>query len=224
MKKKIFAALLLAALLSLLTVSAAGAQPDRAGICCISRDGVLTPMTAEGTVITASDAHAGCSGFYADAVKFDVTCGGLTANSPYILLVLSDDGVPTGDNTVYFNQRNADADGTVRFTGPDAAYPGEMKEDAVYYVYLVGEGRAFQAVDSALASFRYFVPAAMGDVDGDGEFTAADAMAALQMAVGLGDDWTELQRTLANVDGDAHITATDSMLILQRAVGLIEEF
>jgi len=224
MKVKISVALLLAMLFSLLTISAADTKPTQAGIYGISQPGLLKPMTANSTVVTASDAYAGYSGFYADAVKFDVTASGLTANSPYMLLVLSDDGVPAEDNIVYLNQFNADASGTVTFTGTEAAYPKELKKDATYYVYLVGEGRAFQAVDSALASFRYFVPTAMGDVDGDGEFTAADAMAALQMAVGLGDDWTELQRTLANVDGDAHITATDSMLILQRAVGLIEEF
>ncbi len=62
--------------------------------------------------------------------------------------------------------------------------------------------------------------APFGDVDGDGIVTAADARAALRIAVRL-DAADDKELRAADVDGDADVTAADARLILCVAVGLI---
>ena len=55
-----------------------------------------------------------------------------------------------------------------------------------------------------------------GDLDGDGQITAADAATTLQMAVsGERDDNVDM-------DGDGRISSVDSLMILQAAAGSIE--
>ena len=62
-----------------------------------------------------------------------------------------------------------------------------------------------------------------GDINGNGEITADDALLALQMTVGKFQP-TEEQAKAANVDGEGEVTATDALLILQYAVGKIDKF
>ena len=65
--------------------------------------------------------------------------------------------------------------------------------------------------------------AAIGDIDGDGQVTAADARLALRYAVRL-DAPTTTQRPVADADGDGDLTAADARLILRIAVGLDTDF
>ena len=58
-----------------------------------------------------------------------------------------------------------------------------------------------------------------GDLDGDGEITAADARLTLRAAVGL-EELPPEQKKAADVDGDGEITAADARLILRASVGL----
>ena len=60
-----------------------------------------------------------------------------------------------------------------------------------------------------------------GDVDGDGDITAADARLALRCAVGL-EDYPEgsAQYLACDVDGTSGVSAADARLILRAAVGL----
>lgn len=58
-----------------------------------------------------------------------------------------------------------------------------------------------------------------GDVDGDGEVTAADASLILRSLNGL-NTLTEEQRANADVNGDGVITQADSTAILENLVGL----
>ena len=58
-----------------------------------------------------------------------------------------------------------------------------------------------------------------GDMDMDGDVTAADARIALRTTVGL-EPKTELKLQLGDLDGDGDLTAADARLILRRAVGL----
>ena len=58
-----------------------------------------------------------------------------------------------------------------------------------------------------------------GDVDGDGEVTAADARMALRAAVGM-EELGEGAKRAADLDGDGIVTAADARLILRAAVGL----
>ena len=58
-----------------------------------------------------------------------------------------------------------------------------------------------------------------GDVDGDGNVTAADARLALRASVGL-EELTDAQKNAADIDGDGNITAADARSILRKSVGL----
>lgn len=62
-----------------------------------------------------------------------------------------------------------------------------------------------------------------GDVNLDGQVTAADARFTLRVSVGL-ETVTKEVRILADVDGDGKISAADARLILRYSVGLIVGF
>lgn len=59
----------------------------------------------------------------------------------------------------------------------------------------------------------------LGDIDGDGKFTADDARSVLRFAVRL-EAPTTLQRSNADLDGDGKITASDARTVLRMAVKL----
>ena len=58
-----------------------------------------------------------------------------------------------------------------------------------------------------------------GDVNGDGEITAADAVITLEIVAG-----SRPFDSVADVDGDCAVTSLDALMILQAAVGAIEIF
>lgn len=215
MKKLLRTLLLAAALTALLCVSALAADSAVSNVT----GNILTPKTAEGAEITADT-----NGKYENAVKFDVNATG-TKGSQYLLLVLRDQNVPTEQNIVYINQAAAGEDGKLVFTGSDAAYPMTMT-GGTYYVYLVGDGKSFDAT-KADASFTYEAGYTLGDVDGDGKWTANDALYTLQIAVNkttlkidnVDVPVTDAMRAAANADKDKYVTANDALLILQKAVG-----
>ena len=60
----------------------------------------------------------------------------------------------------------------------------------------------------------------LGDVNGDGRITSADARLALRVAVNL-ETLTEIQRLAADVDKDNHVRSADARMILRVAVGLV---
>lgn len=215
MKKLLRTLLLAAALTALLCVSALAADSAVSNVT----GNILTPKTAEGAEITADT-----NGKYENAVKFDVNATG-TQGSQYLLLVLRDQNVPTEKNIVYINQAAAGEDGKLAFTGSDAAYPMTMTS-GTYYVYLVGDGKEFSKENPA-ASFTYEAGYTLGDVDGDGKWTANDALYTLQIAVNkttlkidnVDVPVTDAMRAAANADKDKYVTANDALLILQKAVG-----
>ena len=61
-----------------------------------------------------------------------------------------------------------------------------------------------------------------GDVDGDGQITAADARLALRAAVGI-ETLSPLAFAAADADGDGKITSADARAILRTAAGKEEE-
>lgn len=61
----------------------------------------------------------------------------------------------------------------------------------------------------------------MGDVDGDGRVTAADARQILRRAAQL-ITFTMEQDALANVDNDSNVTAADARIVLRYSAGLGE--
>ncbi len=216
MKRLMRSLLLAAALTVVLCVSALAADSPKGGIYDIQGSGAaLTPKSESGAVIEPGSGGEITSGYYADAVKFDVTANSLVNDQQYLLLVIKGEGVPTAENIAYIDQAAAQ-NGSVSF----AAYPSALTK-GTYHVYLVGADKPF--AESKVATFQYDQRYTLGDVDDDGEITAIDALYALQMSVGI-NDWSETAHLAANVDGDDEITAIDALYILQMSVGLRENF
>ena len=219
--KRLLRSLLLGAILSaLLCVGVLAADSNDPGIYNIkTNDGVtITPKKADNSAITD------VGGYYANAVKFDVTASGLTGeeNAQCLLLVLKGDAsgnaptTPTADNIVYINQAEKGANGKASFTGTDAAYPKELRT-RTYYVYLVSEGKAFKAENYA-AKFSYDQVWKIGDANGDGVVNIQDAVVILQYCVGnLSLNGSLKLAADANRDGVVNIQ--DAVIVLQYCVG-----
>lgn len=219
MKKLLRTLLLAAALTALLCVSALAADSAVSNV----KGGIL-PLDDSGKQITAE------GGKYTGAVQFDLTATeGLTSGSQYLVLMLKVAGentVPTAENIYYINQKAA-ADGKLAFTneGGDSVYPMDLV-NGTYSIYIVGDGKRFDAT-KADASFTYDAGYTRGDVDGDGKWTANDALYTLQIAVNkttlkidnVDVPVTDAMRAAANADKDKYVTANDALLILQKAVG-----
>lgn len=219
MKKLLRTLLLAAALTALLCVSALAADSAVSNV----KGGIL-PLDDSGKQITAE------GGKYTGAVQFDLTATeGLTSGSQYLVLMLKVAGentVPTAENIYYINQKAA-ADGKLAFTneGGDSVYPMDLV-NGTYSIYIVGDGKRFDAT-KADASFTYDAGYTLGDVDGDGKWTANDALYTLQIAVNkttlkidnVDVPVTDAMRAAANADKDKYVTANDALLILQKAVG-----
>lgn len=200
MKRRILALLL--AVLTLTMLTAAAFAADNLGVFNVK--GPLTVKNGEKN-----------GGFYKGADTFELNCTGLTGEYSLVLLLEGEDKVPTSGNIQYIDQLTV-TNGTAKFTlKPKALTTGK------YYIYVSTSDKALEPI----ASFEYGPQPAytMGDIDGDGEFTATDALYALQMAVGLGN-WSTNQELAARVCGDAFVSASDALKILQRAVGLITSF
>lgn len=206
MKKLLRTLLLAAALTALLCVSALAADST---VSITDQTGAtLTPKTAADAPITAN-----ADGKYENAVKFDVNATG-TKDSQYLLLVLRDQNVPTEQNIVYINQAAAGEDGKLAFTGSDAAYPMTMTS-GTYYVYLVGDGKSFNAA-KADASFTYEAGYTLGDVNNDGKINALDAILILRAAVDL-TNLNDVQEKAADMNGDGRVNALDAIEVLIKA-------
>ncbi len=77
-------------------------------------------------------------------------------------------------------------------------------------------GALHNTAEAAQSPIRYH-----GDVDGDGEVSAADARLSLRACVGLEDYAPGSYRFVnADYDGDGEISASDAQMILRTAVGL----
>lgn len=219
MKKLLRTLLLAAALTALLCVSALAA--DSAVSITGQTGATLTPKTAADAPITAN-----ADGKYENAVKFDVNATG-TQGSQYLLLVLRDQKVPTEQNIVYINQAAAGANGAISFTGSDAAYPMTMTS-GTYYVYLVGDGKSFDAT-KADASFTYDAGYELGNVltgEGEENININDAMEVIYHIVGR-RTLSETQQMAANVvrgENEEGININDAMQIIYYIVGKIDKF
>lgn len=213
--KRLLRSLLLAAVLTAaLCVGALAAEPTAAGIYAVTGgEGVtLTPQTANQRVINAST-QGDYSDYYVDAVRFGVEKDGLTVDAQYLLLVVKGTGAPNEENIVYIDQKAAGSDGKVSFN----AYPSSLTKDN-YRVYVVGQGSSY-SLENPTASFSYYQPYTLGDVNDDTRILSNDALFALQMSVGLGT-WTETQRLAADVNLDGKVLSNDALFILQKSVGL----
>ncbi|NLY44129.1 MAG: hypothetical protein GX066_09245 [Clostridiaceae bacterium] len=125
-------------------------------------------------------------------------------------------GEVEGSDPIYIDQittKNADGSFSVKFKMPDNAAGS-------YVVRISGTGVS-QRVS---VIFSVDEPSVLyGDVNGDGEIAAGDAILVLRNTVGL-ITFTDAQKIAADVNGDGEIAAGDAILILRYTVGLIDKF
>lgn len=115
-----------------------------------------------------------------------------------------------------------DTKGNLLSEGTDynVTYSGESIEAGEYTLTVTFTGKY-----SGEKSFPYLInkkpePEVLpGDVNNDGEVTAADARLALRASVGL-EKLTEIQLKAADADNDGEVKAADARLILRVSVGL----
>ena len=215
---KIF--LLAGVLCAILCVGTLAAEASTSGVYDVktSTGYTLTPQTAGKSDISASSVtiNNAAKQFYANAERFTLT-GPSTDGNQYLVLALSGDSdVPTQDNIVYIDQIGAIST-TVTFN----VYPSALTSGATYNVYMVGTGadEAYKQV----ASFTYYAPYLLGDVNSDGEVQAVDALRVLRFLA----DQVELSSTeklAADVNHDTKIEAVDALRILRYVAGQIEKF
>ena len=151
-------------------------------------------------------------------VAFELQYSEVTDGGMYLILVLSEDGVPTADNILYVNQGTA-GDGKVAF---DNVYPKEIPETASF-VYMSGTDMAY----SKLAKVNPKVAAATGmkgDVNLDGRIDMTDAIRLLRHTLGV-DVLTD-STALANgeVTGNTSLDMQDCIKILRYHLDIIDSF
>lgn len=210
---KIF--LLAGVLCAILCVGTLAAEASTSGVYDVktSTGYTLTPQTAGKSDISASSVTINNAEkqFYANAERFTLT-GPSTDGNQYLLLALSGDSdVPTQDNIVYIDQTGATST-TVTFN----VYPSALTSGATYNVYMVGTGadEAYKQV----ASFTYYAPYVLGDVNEDTKINAVDALLILQYAVNK-YELNDTQKLAADVNKDTKVNSVDALNILQYAVG-----
>ena len=94
-------------------------------------------------------------------------------------------------------------------------------KDSAAHVYAYKNSIPFKLLDSSdpLAPPTVIEDKMFGDVDGDEEITAADALYVLRIAAGI-QEFTPEILAIADVDGDEEISSADALEILRYSVGL----
>ena len=148
-------------------------------------------------------------------VAFELQYSEVTDGGMYLILVLSEDGVPTADNILYVNQGTA-GDGKVAF---DNVYPKEIPETASF-VYMSGTDMAY----SKLAKVNPKVAAATGmkgDVNLDGTVNMTDAVRLLRHTLGIEKLTDPVALANGEVMGDEILDMKDCVKILRYYLGII---
>lgn len=212
MRKYLKAILFLAAAVALMSVTALAA--DAGGIYNVTvAEGyttsvTVTPQTDKGVPVTATTENINGTDYdyYAGAVKVEVQYTGANSSAYYLILAQNAEGTPTDKNIVYIDQGEL---GKATFT----VYPSSLA-NGTYYIYLSSTGSA----KTQIASFDYYLPYMLGDVNGDQVLSATDALWALQAVAG--------NRTLdanaalaADADKSGTLSANDALYILQAIAG-----
>ncbi len=162
-----------------------------------------------GTLMTSNDA---------DWYKFD------SAEDQNLKIIFNHDG--NGDKTSkYWTVSVYESDGTTLITSEDIY--GQATETSIqenfkkgtYYIKVINYPYYHLSDEYSLTVSDKVTETKLGDVDGDGLITSADALQVLQMVVGT----TELNYT-GDVDGDGQITSADALQILNYVVGNISSF
>lgn len=214
MKKAVAMLLVVACLCGMMSMTAFAATDSTAGVYDLTvTDGyTLTLKKADGTTSVTATTDVDGKKVYVGVERFELTYSG--ADAYYLVLVLDDTGTPTEKNIYYIDQE-ASQNGTVTF----GIYPKQMQNDKTYHVYISSSSNA----KTEVASFKYYQPYTLGDVNADGSITAADALRALQHA-SRKITLTGTEFSAADVDGNGSVTSQDALKILQRAAKKIQSF
>lgn len=185
----------------------------------------LAPQTADSTPITASNVtiNGESQPFYANAERFTLT-GPIsdTGNQNLVFALKGDTAalgtnttIPTENNIVYIDQKAADGS-AVTFS----IYPSALESGVTYGIYVVGTSTSYTKV----ASFSYYAPYVLGDVDNNGTINTLDALQVLQYSAGIIQlsDTQILSADVAQPKGT--INTLDALQILQYSANLIDNF
>lgn len=221
---KIF--LLAGVLGALLCVGTLAAEADASGVYDVktSTGYTLTPQTADKSDISVSSVtiNGVAKQFYADAERFALT-GPIsdTGNQNLVFALKGDTAelgtnttIPTENNIVYIDQKAADGS-AVTFS----IYPSALESGVTYGIYVVGTSTDYTKV----ASFSYYAPYVLGDVNNDGAIDSEDALKALKHFVGM-ETLSGTQVLAADVNKDSTVDSSDALLILKLFVGDISSF
>lgn len=218
MKKYLRAALFLVSAIALMSVTALAA--DGGGIYNVRvvegyKDTVtVTPQTTEGTATASSVTvdNTTYHDFYEGAVKVEVTYSSVTSGKYYLVLALNDGtAVPTASNIVYIDQDTGKAEFTV--------YPSSLESGKTYGIYLSSNDGTLSSL-TKVASFQYYMPYKLGDVNDDGSIRVDDALLLLNY-VAQNTTLTSNQLAAAEVTGDGIVRVDDALKILNLIAGNI---
>ena len=218
MKRSIKALLLTMLMIVAMSTTALAAEEEpKAGLYLTGSDTNVTIVMqdANGAAVGADQDDAS---YYPDAVRMQVTyTGDATVDDQFVVLLMEGSNpVPTASNPIcYINQVAKEADKSVTFD----VYP-MLSGSTPMTLYITSNRAEFETID---ISMNYVAPYKLGDVTGDGQIFAEDAMAALKISVGLGS-WTDTQKLAADVNSDGDVFAGDAMNILKKSVGLAAGF
>lgn len=181
--KKRLRGMVLAVLLVGLFYGVAGAAGNTSasnpsGICdIVIEDGFesvvsLTPQRVDGTAadITTITTREATKEIYAEAVKLSFTYSGAVNGSQYLALVLDDEQAAQRDGNVAFIDQAEAVGQTVSFS----LYPKALVNGKNYSVYLSSDAGTNVTALTKVASFQYYAPYVLGDVNNDGKINARD--------------------------------------------------
>nr|WP_325196586.1 dockerin type I repeat-containing protein [uncultured Oscillibacter sp.] len=215
------AALFLVSAIALMSVTALAA--DGGGIYNVQvvegyKDTVtVTPQTTEGTATASSVTvdNTTYNDFYEGAVKVGVAYSNVNTGNYYLVLALNEEtAIPTADNIVYIDQDTGKAEFTV--------YPSSLESGKTYGIYLSSNDSTLTSL-TKVASFQYYMPYTLGDVDEDGAIRVTDAVKVLEKVVEK-TTFTSNQMLAADVNKDGAVRVNDAALILDYVVEKITSF
>jgi parallel beta-helix repeat protein len=129
-------------------------------------------------------------------------------------------GYGEGEKYVGFKEITTGADGNADFTAelPDAGAESEDVITATATAFLTEDGKTVSNTSEFSKGMTAVGPQILpGDVNGDGEITLADVIAALQVSVGMKDVQAFKE---ADVDGDGKIAFAEAAYAIGKVLGL----
>ena len=223
MKRKLIG-MLLAALTALsLAVPAMAADSTVAGVYNVTVESgyastvTVTPLDRDGVAVQSTSATVNdtqTTNFYAGAERLKLTYSGGNSGAFYLVMSLNaDKTTPSAGDIVYIDQETAS--GSVEFT----INPSELMGGKTYYLYLSGSGTDGITSLTKVASYSYYAPYVLGDVNEDKVVDAKDATKILRYTVNL-ETFSSGQSLAGDVNGDNVVDAKDATKILRYTVNL----